>query len=83
MKHFMQWMLLFNLIIGGTLAMAQPDGPRRGLSQADVRQQYGEPASIKGPIGEPPITRWDYNGFSVYFEYQTVLHTVHTSTHQG
>ena len=54
------------------------DGPKRGLSQQDVRAQYGEPQVVKGPVGQPPITRWDYPHYVVYFEYQTVLHTVHT-----
>ena len=27
-------------------------------------------------LGNPPITRWDYPQFSVYFENDRVLHTV-------
>jgi hypothetical protein len=27
-------------------------------------------------VGDPPITRWDYDGWSVYFEYDLVLFTV-------
>jgi len=30
-----------------------------------------------GPL-HPPITRWDYDGYSVFFENSTVLHSVVT-----
>jgi hypothetical protein len=29
-------------------------------------------------VGEPPITRWDYGSYSVYFEYDVVLFSVLT-----
>lgn len=50
--------------------------PHRGESMTSVRGGYGEPEAIKGPIGEPPITRWVYPGYTVYFEYQTVIDVV-------
>ena len=50
--------------------------PRNGVNMASVRQQYGDPISEGAAIGDPPITRWDYEGFSVYFEYDLVLHSV-------
>ena len=50
--------------------------PRTGMDMASVRQQYGEPLSEGGAVGDPPITRWEYNGFSVYFEHDLVLHSV-------
>ncbi|MFC6329773.1 outer membrane protein assembly factor BamE [Alloalcanivorax gelatiniphagus] len=52
------------------------DGPTRGMSKAQVRQQYGEPDSRQAPVGQPPISRWHYPGFTVYFENDTVLHSV-------
>ncbi|WP_423820915.1 hypothetical protein V5738_11280 [Salinisphaera sp. SPP-AMP-43] len=42
----------------------------------EVRQAHGTPALVRGPVGQPPITRWDYAGFHVYFENQQVIHTV-------
>ena len=27
-------------------------------------------------VGHPPITRWDYRSFSVYFEYDHVINSV-------
>ena len=50
--------------------------PRNGVNMASVRQQYGDPISEGAAIGDPPITRWEYKGFSVYFEYDLVLHSV-------
>ncbi|MGB5305152.1 MAG: hypothetical protein WBO06_01505 [Gammaproteobacteria bacterium] len=52
--------------------------PRRGISMSKVRQQYGEPMAQHGAVGDPPISRWDYNGFSVFFEHDLVLHSVKT-----
>ena len=50
--------------------------PYRGMSKDAVAQQYGEPLSRAPGVGNPPISRWDYPQFSVYFEYQHVIHTV-------
>jgi hypothetical protein len=50
--------------------------PHRGESMTSVRAGYGEPATVKGPVGEPPITRWVYPGYTVYFEYQHVIDVV-------
>jgi hypothetical protein len=50
--------------------------PVRGMTMDNVRASYGEPARRQGAVGDPPITRWEYDGFVVYFEYQYVLHTV-------
>ncbi|WP_299947692.1 hypothetical protein [uncultured Microbulbifer sp.] len=48
----------------------------RGLKKDAVTTQLGDPMSIEGPVGEPAITRWEYADFYVYFEWDTVLHTV-------
>ncbi len=50
--------------------------PPDGVNMATVRQQFGDPVSAEIPVGEPPISRWDYEGFSVYFEHDLVLHSV-------
>ena len=50
--------------------------PERGMSKDEVVKRYGKPKAWRGPIGQPPITVWDYGPFSVYFEYNTVLHAV-------
>ncbi|MDX1754812.1 MAG: hypothetical protein R3175_02005 [Marinobacter sp.] len=50
--------------------------PRTGQSQESVRATYGAPQQISGPVGEPPISQWQYPDFTVYFEYDHVIHTV-------
>jgi len=56
--------------------------PRAGLSMTTVRQQFGNPVaeqptvSVDGGASQPPITRWDYDGFSVVFERDLVVHSV-------
>ena len=55
--------------------------PQRGMSQADVLKAHGEPATRHAPAGggsaqQPPITRWDYDGYSVFFEKNLVIDVV-------
>lgn len=50
--------------------------PAHGDQQAQVLQQFGEPRVRHQSVGQPPISRWDYPGFSVYFEYFTVINSV-------
>jgi hypothetical protein len=54
--------------------------PNRGSSMATVESRYGAPSNRHAAIGSPPISRWDYPQFSVYFEHDRVLHTVLVST---
>lgn len=56
-----------------TANIARPD---RGQSMASVETQYGKPESIVSAVGQPPITRWVYAGFTVYFEGDTVIRAV-------
>ena len=50
--------------------------PHRGSSMTIVKGQFGEPAETKAAIGEPPITRWVYPGYTVYFEHEHVIDVV-------
>lgn len=50
--------------------------PQRGASMASVEQQFGAPVKKHAPVGNPPITRWDYQNYSVFFEGNTALHAV-------
>jgi hypothetical protein len=50
--------------------------PNRGSSMAAVQGRFGEPTQRHATVGNPPITRWDYPQFSVYFEHDRVLHAV-------
>lgn len=50
--------------------------PKRGMDMSSVKQKFGEPVMEHPWVGDPPISRWDYQGFSVYFENELVLSTV-------
>lgn len=65
------------------LKLSQPHAqttaqPTRGMSMERVEALYGTPARRLPAVGEPPITRWEYPGFVVFFEHHLVLHTVST-----
>ena len=68
-------MLASAALVISTVSLAA-DVPQRGMSQSQVRAQFSAPNQSKGPVGSPAITRWDYDGFTVYFENNTTLHTV-------
>ena len=42
--------------------------PVRGMTMQAVRERFGEPIQRLPAVGEPPITRWVYDRFTVYFE---------------
>lgn len=50
--------------------------PSPGMTMPAVEAQFGAPERKHGTIGKPPITRWDYAGFSVYFEFDRVIRAV-------
>lgn len=50
--------------------------PVNGLSMAEVEQLFGAPLQRRDAIGDPPITRWVYQDYSVFFEYQRVIESV-------
>jgi hypothetical protein len=57
--------------------------PSRGSSMAQVEARFGAPAQKLAPISgpnsrkhNPPITRWIYANFEVYFEYNHVIDAV-------
>lgn len=52
------------------------DAPRNGQSMEQVVSGHGEPMERLQPVGEPPISRWVYEDYTVYFERDRVLHTV-------
>lgn len=50
--------------------------PTRGMTQARVEADFGAPASTRAAVGDPPISRWEYAGFVVFFEHDKVIHAV-------
>ncbi len=62
----------------GATISAGEDGsrPTRGTTQAQVQAKFGSPVSKKGAVGDPPISSWKYDTYTVYFEYDQVLFSV-------
>lgn len=56
--------------------LERPATPTRGMSKSSVQQRFGTPNSKIAAIGDPPISRWIYDEYTVVFEYDTVLHAV-------
>ena len=50
--------------------------PVRGMSSSGVLREHGEPQERTGPVGNPPISSWTYDEFTVYFESDLVITTV-------
>ena len=50
--------------------------PTRGMTQDAVEASFGAPPDTREPVGDPPITRWEYADFVVFFEYDRVIHAV-------
>jgi hypothetical protein len=59
-----------------TLTPADSGLPSAGISKDRVAASWGEPANKVAAVGEPPISRWVYDEFVVYFEFDRVIHTV-------
>jgi hypothetical protein len=52
------------------------DHPARGSTMQTVESHFGAPSNKHAAVGKPAITRWDYPGFSVFFENDRVIHAV-------
>lgn len=50
--------------------------PTQGMTMQAVEQHYGQPEQKVAAVGEPPISRWVYPDFVVFFEYNLVIHSV-------
>lgn len=65
--------------VGGSAGLTGK--PAKGSTMQAVLKQYGTPSKKHKAVGgssraQPPITRWDYPGFSVFFEYDHVVDAV-------
>ncbi len=60
--------------IGDVPANAQL--PQRASTMDQVKMQFGDPMDTKPAVGDPPITRWEYANFTVFFEYNRVIESV-------
>ena len=50
--------------------------PARGMNMDQVESSFGAPNEKIAAVGEPPIARWVYGQYTVYFEHHLVLHSV-------
>lgn len=55
--------------------------PNKGSTMKAVLNQFGKPSKRYAAVGggskrQPPITRWDYPTFSVFFEHDHVVDAV-------
>lgn len=55
--------------------------PHRGMRMQEVERKFGAPSKRHPTVGKPPITRWDYPQFSVFFEGDRVIHSVVVGDH--
>lgn len=54
--------------------------PTRGITMDKVKQQIGAAKTELPSVGEPPITRWEYADYTVYFEHDRVITSVFHET---
>lgn len=52
------------------------DAPSNNMTMDMVLDAVGEPQQMIDPVGEPPITRWQYTNYMVYFERDRVITAV-------
>jgi hypothetical protein len=63
------------------LEVVRVNAPSRGMSMAQVQSRFGAPLDKLPAAGgdtprHPVINRWRYNGYTVYFERNRVIHSV-------
>ena len=68
------------IVVDDQVRVREPSGerPARGMTMRAVEERFGAPTNRHATVGQPPITRWDYAGFSVFFEHDRVIHAVAT-----
>ena len=64
------------LILDEVRQVERMDLPRNGYTKAAIESKYGAPQQRHQAVGDPPISRWDYADYSVYFEHNLVLFSV-------
>lgn len=86
MRPFLLFLLIFSLntsacaddlkIPVGQQGLANLPLPSRGAAKIDVLERFGLADEEHPAVGQPPIARWDYRDFSVYFEGNRVIDSV-------
>jgi hypothetical protein len=80
---FIAFLLLFSglasadvLILDEVRQVEKMALPKNGQTKAEIEKKFGAPVKRHQAVGDPPISRWDYDSYSVYFEYDLVLYSV-------
>lgn len=68
--------MLLTFFITGYVSAQQSDFPKRWVTANEVEQQYGSPINKSEPVGNPVISFWEYGNFIVFFENDSVLHSI-------
>jgi hypothetical protein len=68
------------IVVDDKLTVRASDIPRpaAGMTMKLVEERFGTPQERHPAVGTPPITRWDYPAFAVFFEKDRVIHAVVT-----
>ena len=64
------------LIIDEVRQSERMELPKNGLDKATVEAKFGTPVEKTAAVGDPPISSWKFDTYSVYFEYDLVLFSV-------
>jgi hypothetical protein len=66
------------IVVDGQVTVVKSDIPRpaSGMTMQAVEAKFGAPRERHPTVGKPPITRWDYDRFAVFFEKDRVIHAV-------
>jgi hypothetical protein len=66
------------IAIDNGIAVKQSDVamPTRGMTMDQVATKFGAPVTKVAAVGKPPISRWEYPAFVVFFEADHVIHSV-------
>ncbi len=63
------------LLLACSLQVNAASLPDQGSTMSRVEQNFGSPLKKSGPVGSPPISRWEYDSFVVVFERNRVVHS--------
>jgi len=66
------WLLVAN----NSFAVQNNSVPHNNQLMSDVLAKFGQPLKKLAAVGQPPVSRWQYRGYMVYFEYKRVITTV-------
>ncbi len=64
------------LVANTAFSVESPNSPRNNQSMSEVLFEFGQPVRKIAAVGKPPVSRWRYHGYTVYFEGKRVITSV-------